>query len=325
MLPVGIIVNPLSGKDIRRLAGKASVFDNREKEAIVRRAAAGAVAAGATEFAYMHDSHGIAAASLEGLGKGIKLIPVSCPRSATQLDTVAAASALRELNCAAVLILGGDGTNRAFTRGWRDAVLLPVSTGTNNVFPVFTEATVAGAVLGLLASGKLTVEETSEQVKIIDIDIEGEEPELALIDAVLTSDDFIGARALMDADDIKMAMLTRAEPAAVGITSLGGLLQPVTSADDHGLLLHMGEGGPEYSAPLAPGTYADIKVSEVRQIQLNESIEITGPGVLAFDGERERTIADGQKVTMTLSRVGPRVLDIEKSMRLAACRGLFRH
>jgi len=33
--PIGVVVNPLSGKDIRRLSGKASVFDNREKEAIV--------------------------------------------------------------------------------------------------------------------------------------------------------------------------------------------------------------------------------------------------------------------------------------------------
>ena len=39
------------------------------------------------------------------------------------------------------LILGGDGTSRAFVKGWRDASLLPLSTGTNNVFPRLAEAT----------------------------------------------------------------------------------------------------------------------------------------------------------------------------------------
>ena len=35
--PVGIVCNPASGKDIRRLTARASVFDNQEKLAIVRR------------------------------------------------------------------------------------------------------------------------------------------------------------------------------------------------------------------------------------------------------------------------------------------------
>jgi len=34
---IGIIANPASGKDIRRLVAHASVFDNREKAHIVRR------------------------------------------------------------------------------------------------------------------------------------------------------------------------------------------------------------------------------------------------------------------------------------------------
>ena len=58
---LGFIANPASGKDIRRLVARASVFDNQEKAAIVRRAAAGAVAAGASELVYMADLHGIAA------------------------------------------------------------------------------------------------------------------------------------------------------------------------------------------------------------------------------------------------------------------------
>lgn len=320
MLPIGIVVNPSSGKDIRRLTAKASVFDNREKAAIVTRAVAGAVVAGATDLRYMDDSHGLAASGFEDLEVGT---PVPCPRSATALDTIEAAANLKQMGCCAVMVLGGDGTNRAFVKGWQDSVLLPLSTGTNNVFPVFAEATVAGSVLGLLGAEKLDPLEVSHTTKIIHIEIEGEQPEVALIDAVITTDDFIGARALLDADAIKVAVLTRAEPAAVGITSLGGLLQPVSDADEHGLLLELGEGKLKYAAPLAPGLYAEIKVKMVKQQPLDESFAYFGPCVLALDGERERVIGPGQKLTFRISRQGPRVLNIDKAMKLAACRGLF--
>jgi predicted polyphosphate/ATP-dependent NAD kinase len=320
MLPIGIIANPSSGKDIRRLTAKASVFDNREKEAIVRRAFTGAIAAGATDFRYMDDSHGIAASAFEDTGLGVA---VPCPKSATAIDTTDAAVKLKKLGCCAVMILGGDGTNRAFVKGWQDSVLLPLSTGTNNVFPVFAEATVAGSVLGLIGAEKLTVDEVSYQTKLVDIEIEGEAPDIALVDAVLTNDDFIGARALLNAGAIKLAMLTRAEPAAVGITSLGGLLQPVSDGDDHGLLLKLGKGKLRSAAPLAPGLYAEIKVRSVKIQALGAKYTSEGPGVLALDGERERVISPGQKLTFRVTRSGPRVLDINKAMELAACRGFF--
>ena len=35
---IGVVANPASGKDVRRLVARASVFGNREKAAIVARA-----------------------------------------------------------------------------------------------------------------------------------------------------------------------------------------------------------------------------------------------------------------------------------------------
>jgi hypothetical protein len=323
VLPIGVVVNPLSGKDIRRLSGKASVFDNREKEAIVRRAVAGAVAAGARKFAYMDDSHGIAASGFYDV-EGIDVVSVECPRSATMYDTIESAFLLSELNCAAVLVLGGDGTNRAFVKGWREAVMMPLSTGTNNVFPVLAEATVAGSALGLIGSGKLNVSEVSRVSKIIDIEIEGEASDIALIDAVMTDYDFVGSKALLDADAIQQVLLTRADPAAVGMTSLGGLIQPVDEDDDSGLFLEMGEGGIRLNAPLAPGLFAPICIKRINRIPFDKIIELTGPGVLALDGERERIIEPGQKIELRVSRSGPRVLDINIAMKAAASGGLLR-
>ncbi len=142
------------------------------------------------------------------------------------------ARALAAAGCAAVLTLGGDGTNRAFALGWRDAPLLPISTGTNNVFPRFVEATVAGAAAGLIASGAVALRDVARAAKTIRVQIDGERDDLALIDAVLTTERFVGARALLEADLLRLALLTRADPAAVGITAIGGLIAPLSDAAD---------------------------------------------------------------------------------------------
>ncbi len=321
--PIGIVVNPSSGKDVRRLVAKASVFDNREKSAIVRRALVGAINAGANHFAYMDDSHNVAQSALDDLQGEYKTTRVDCPKTATALDTERAAKALRELDCIATLILGGDGTSRAFTKGWRDAILLPVSTGTNNVFPRFAEATVAGAALGLIASGKIPLDEVTEATKLIDITIDGDAPDIALIDAVVTSEAFVGARALLEGDELQAAVLTRADPAAVGITALGGLMHPLTEVEPGGLLLSLGKGNRFVNAPIAPGLYQQVRVESCNPVAYNEVMDFEGPCVIAVDGERERSIRPGQKFQMKISLTGPLVIDIEKAMKLAAGSGAF--
>ena len=321
---IGIVANPASGKDVRRLVARASVFDNREKSAIVRRALSGAINAGGDRFAYFDDSHNIAGGALAELGEDCVAKAVPTLGTSSAMDTTRGARDLAEEGCVAVLILGGDGTSRAFVKGWRDAVLLPVSTGTNNVFPRMSEATVAGAALGVLAAGHVSLQEATDAVKIIDIDIEGEKPDIALIDAVVTSDQFIGSRALLDSDVIERIFLTRAEPGAVGMTSVGGLMEPLSGDEDAGLHLTLGPRGKRrVTAPIAPGMYQTIRVKKVEKVPFDQKIEFKGPCVLAFDGEREREIQTGQKVTMRISRTGPRVLNVEKTMQLAAGRKVF--
>ena len=149
---LGIVANPASGKDVRRLVARASVFDNQEKRAIVVRALSGAVAAGVRNVCYFNDKHGIAAQAMldqaDTSSPKIKAQPVAIEPTGTALDTIAAARALAEAKCGAVIVLGGDGTSRAFTMGWRSPLLMPLSTGTNNVFPQLLEATVAGTAAG---------------------------------------------------------------------------------------------------------------------------------------------------------------------------------
>jgi len=325
MRAVGLVANPASGKDIRRLAGKASVFDNREKLAIVRRAVIGAIAAGARRFVYMSDSHGIVKQAIAEttIPRGVRFEALPSSGTASAMDTIVAAEQMAQKDCAVVLVLGGDGTNRAFVRGWRDATLVSLSTGTNNVFPVMAEATVAGMALGLIAAGKVASRLVATQAKVIDVDIEAEEQDIALIDAVITRDAFIGAKALLDPSQLKEALLCRAEPAAVGITSLGGLVRPVSDKDDFGLHLTFAKGGRQLLAPMGPGMFAKVEIGKTRLVKFDQAVKAQGPSVIALDGERERVIAPGQRIEMRISRRGPWVVDLAATLQRAAKQKLF--
>jgi predicted polyphosphate/ATP-dependent NAD kinase len=321
--PIGIIANPASGKDIRRLVAHASVFDNQEKRNILRRAVLGATAAGAHRFLYMPDSHGLAASAFEGIEGNVQAEPLAVPTTADARDTVRAAAALRTAGCAVVISLGGDGTNRALALGWRDAPLVAISTGTNNVFPRMLEGTVAGAAAGLIAAGAVALEHCSSQVKTVAIEVDGEADDLALVDAALVAQQHTGARALWHPEALRAAVLTRAEPAATGIAAIGGLLCPTTDEDDCGLGLWFGPSGTCLRAPLAPGLYRLVGVRDHHRLFLGDVIEWEGPGVLALDGERERVLRPGQRVRLTVRRDGPRVVDVARALHAAVASRAF--
>ncbi|NKB98355.1 MAG: ATP-NAD kinase [Pseudomonadales bacterium] len=319
---IGLLANPASGKDVRRLVARASVFDNQEKRAIIRRALVGCIAAGCNEVIYHNDAHGICRQAIDET-TGINAIPVDSTQMGNVLDTISAARAMQDQDCDVVITLGGDGTNRAFCIGWQDAPLLPLSTGTNNVFPNLREATIAGAAAGLIASGEVPNHVFTQQ-KCINIEVEDQRPDFALIDALLSSERFVGARALLKPQHFRSALLTRADPAAVGITSIGGLLHPIDEESDTGLWLDFGPGGCTVNAPIAPGLYESVNVAKFQPLALGQAVQTQGPGVLAFDGERERTLRPEQKATLTITRTGPRVVDVPSTLQWAAEHGAFK-
>ncbi len=328
---LGIVANPASGKDVRRLVARASVFDNQEKRAIVVRALTGAAAAGVRRVVYFNDKHGIARTALEDVQETnvakLRSRAVQVEATGTALDTVAAARAMQEASCGAVIVLGGDGTSRAFTMGWRGPYLMPLSTGTNNVFPQMLEATVAGTAAGLVATRALGRRALPKPAKLIEIEIDGERDDLALIDAAFTSDRFVGTRALLNPERLKELLLTRADPAAVGMTSIGGLLRSVAAASDEGLVVSLSpkakRGTTKLTAPIAPGFFQVVHVRNSKRIKLNGQITWSGPGVIALDGERERYLKPGQQARLTLKRNGPRVIDATAVMQAAAKTNTF--
>jgi hypothetical protein len=69
--------------------------------------------------------------------------------------------------------------------------------------------------------------------------------------------------------------------------------------------------------------YQQIQVAAAERIGFDEFVDFEGPCVIALDGERERVIRAGQKFRMKVSRTGPLVINIDKSMKLAADCGAF--
>lgn len=312
---VGLVANPASGKDIRRVTARASVFDNQEKTAMVRRCLIGVRAMSDAPIRYLPDASRLVEAALDELGFDAEPLDIVPTRGA--VDTTRAACALR--GATVVITLGGDGTNRAFAKGWLDAPLIPLSTGTNNAFPEMREATTAGAAAGVLASGVVPTEAVSGRSKVIHVEIQDEPRDIALIDAVLTKERFVGARALEDPARFVAAMLTRADPAGVGMTSVGGFVHPLSAREDAALKLEFESGSSRLvRAALAPGRFERIGLADVATIPLGEPMCLTGPGVLALDGERERVLRNGQHAMLTAHRDGPWVIDVSKVLRHAS-------
>ncbi len=324
---IGVIANPLSGKDVRRLLVAAGTSTLSEKISVVRRIAIGAREVGIERILMLPDPHRIGPQALERLD-GIEGEPAPIEQAHNETDTERTAAWMAEQGCGAVAVLGGDGTSRVVARAWPDAPLLPLSTGTNNAFPGWIEATVAGAVLGLVATGAVPLAEVADRSKVVRVEVEGQADDLALIDALHVEEDVLGFRGLFDPKHMRTAVLTRAEPHAIGISSIAGLLDPCPPSADRGVHLRFAAGLPdpplEVRAPTSPGRYVPVALEGLDRLELGQRVEVTGPGLLAFDGDRRRRLAPGQKAWLRVERDGPLVLDATRVMAHAADVGTYR-
>lgn len=329
MAVVGIIANPASGKDIRRLVAYGTVFDNQEKVNIVRRALLGLAASGVRNVVYMPDYYGIVPKAVDGLSGqhrlSLEVDPVDMELTGTQIDSYRAAVEMSRLGVGCIIVLGGDGTSRMVAKGCGEVPLVPISTGTNNVFPEMVEGTIAGLAAGIVASGKHCDSQAVYPTKKIEIYKNDDPVDIALIDAVVLRDAFIGSRAVWDAGKICQVLVTRGEPHNIGISSIAGNLEPVGVQERRGLAIEFGEGGITLQAPIAPGLIQAVKVRSYRNVEIGEKVPVAEvPCIIALDGEREVEINKGDKAYFKLTFEGPRVVDIKLTLRQAVARGYSR-
>ncbi len=327
---VGVIANPASGKDIRRLVAVGSSIDNTEKIAIVRRVFAGLAAVGIGAVAYMPDTFGIVSRAVAAAPTPFPAEPLPMVCLGVPGDTEEAARRLADMGAAAIVTLGGDGTNRMVARGCGDVPLVPISTGTNNVFPRFVEGTLAGMAAGAVASG--VVHNTPETPLVVRqqprlvVSVNGEPRDMALIDAVTTRQGWIGARAVWKPEHLREVVLSCILPAEIGMASLGGLLFPGACGGPAGAAIVVDQSsGRRIHAPLAPGLLPEVGIASARLLGPGETIALQpGPCTIALDGEREIEILDsGRSISVALDPQGPRVVEIAEAIRQAAAAGAF--
>ncbi|MGI9603678.1 MAG: diacylglycerol kinase family protein [Acidimicrobiales bacterium] len=315
MATVGIIVNPAAGKDIRRLVASASPSSDVAKMGMVRRAVIGAVEGGATRVLLSADRHELGRRAVDGLDLAADIEVVGDDPVGTGRDASAAARRLQCEAAGAVVVLGGDGTQRDVAQGWLSAPIVAVSVGTNNVFPRAVEATVAGHTAALVATGSVPLDDVSRPAKVIHAQFDGDsEDDLALVDVALVEGNFTGSRAVWDPTRIRSVVAAIAEPSAVGLSAVAAMGKTVSRHDDGGVRVDLGPSGAVGRAPIAPGLYADVSIEQVQPLADDETTSLVGPGVLAFDGERDRVLASGESTRLTVRRDGPRVIDIERTM-----------
>jgi predicted polyphosphate/ATP-dependent NAD kinase len=317
---VGIIANPASGRDIRRLVAHGSVFDNAEKVNIVRRI-----------LLALNNSYKIGNEAVNGLwgeekeNFKLEVDILKMDITSTAEDSFTAAALMEKNNVDVIIVLGGDGTNRVVVKALKKTPILSLSTGTNNVFPIMAESTMLGMAAGLYT--KLSEEDRKKvkrPIKCINIIKDGEIIDIALIDAVLVNESYIGSRALWHTELLEEIFVTRSTSHDIGMVSIAGRMTEVNEKDAGGVFLKVGEKGKVIKAAIAPGVIKNIPIADWRKIKQEEIVEFRPKKrIIALDGERELVIKKDEKLSMQLSFASAEFLEYEEVLRLADSKNML--
>lgn len=241
-------------------------------------------------------------------------------------DTLRSVERMVEESVGAIIVLGGDGTHRLVASVCGDTPITGLSTGTNNVFPAIREATVAGIATGLLVTGKIDLESGTFRNKVLRVAVNGEVVASAVVDVAVTKEQWVGSRALWRPDGLEQIFVAFAESGAVGLSSIPGLLRPVSRCEPRGVRVDLGPpgGGKTVLAPIAPGLVVPVGVVAVHDLEPREPCPVSvDRGVIALDGEREIEFSPADRVTVQLSHDGPLTVDVDRVMADAAEQGLL--
>ncbi len=327
MSKVGIIANPAAGKDVRRLVAYASVTDNVKKAGIVRRAIAALNASGIDDIIIMPDSYSLGLRALDGIRRdemtcNVCVVEMAIKDSAD--DSIVAARLMREQGVDCIITVGGDGTNRAVAHECGDVPIVPISTGTNNVFPCMVEGTTAGLAAAIIAQKVVDLEKCVAITKRLNIIKNDSLVDLALIDVVVVAETFIGSKAILDMERVREVITVQGHPSYIGMASIGGSFHPISADDDEGLYIRLGKGEMKVRAAVAPGVIKEMEIEKTRVMNIGDRIKVTDiPSILALDGEREVEVRPDDRVEIELCKDGPHVVRIKETLEEAVKNGFF--
>lgn len=332
---VGIIANPASGQDIRRLISAASGCTISEKTNIVRRLCLGMRVPGVEKVYLIPDHSGIAGSLLRIRDQGSAALGENWPEIALldmpveekAIDTLRAVNLMVKAGVRLIVVLGGDGTHRLVASGCADIPLVALSTGTNNTFPHFQEATVAGIAAGLVATGAVAVSDATRRNKVLRVEIDERCCDLALVDLCLTDDVWIGSRAVWKPERVREIFVPFARPDAIGWSAVAGYVRHISRESNDGLHLVLcppGQGLLTLCAPIAPGLILPVGIAEIHTLKPLDVISLKNlTGTVSLDGEREFTLRQCTSLNIWLDLNGPLTVDVPHVLNLAAERGFL--
>jgi predicted polyphosphate/ATP-dependent NAD kinase len=268
----------------------------------------------------MPDSFGIGRRAMEDIDVSVKARLLDMQLQGTAEDSQQAAEIMAGLNVACIITLGGGGTNRVVAKASGDTALLPISTGTNNVFPYMIEGTLAGMAAGILATKDYPRKQTVRQMPRLEVYRNDALLDIALIDIVVTDDANVGAKAVWEVDSLKEIFLSRTSPSNIGFSCPGAILGVTQSDGIKGTHIRIGAGGKEVLAPIAPGVIKQVPIASCRQFHSQDAIPIINDSgnMIALDGEREINVYQREKLTIRLNLQGPWVIDVDSVLSVAA-------
>jgi len=248
---VGLLANPSSGYDVRRLVSSAETVTNLVKVNRIARFLSGLRVLGPCRVLFMPERLNLVQCAFKSLQpledrgslqSGLVVEPVELKPQGTPDDTLAATRMMCKSGCNLLITFGGDGTNRLVAMESGQVPLLPISAGTNNIFPLSCEGTRAGLVAGIflkmlnsgtdLPSGK-SVNELVQQQKLLLAETDSWS-ETALIDLAISRQVSLGGRAIWDANWLKAVFVTRCAPGASGLCGIPGGVMDIPPLAPHG-------------------------------------------------------------------------------------------
>jgi predicted polyphosphate/ATP-dependent NAD kinase len=316
---IGIIANPSSGKDIRRIISYADSVGHMEKMNLLLRGVIATVAKGVETVYFMPDPQGLAHGIRQRLKQdggpfeAVEVLGFKAQGNAS--DTVRAVKEFEVLGCLGIVVLGGDGTSRDVAQTGTNLPILPISTGTNNVYPEHVEGTIAGMALGVVASEPESA--VYRRDKRMRIRVNNEDEWIALVDVVCSNQTEIASRAVWEAEDVRWLAVTRATPASIGLSSIVGQWAYLSPADPYWIFFACGPEGEMRLSPIIPGRMIPVGRVAMKTHPCGEAMEWQADrdGTLALDGERMVRIRKGDSISIEVDQEGPKRILVEETLR----------
>lgn len=303
---VGLVANPMSSKDIRRLTGLARVIDVEEKANLVARLLIGIGSVSGVGVTALDDTAGLVRRAVSMAGRSaapVDYLPIEAAGS--EADTREAAAALARLGAACLVTVGGDGTVRAAAEGWPEGRIVPLAAGTNNAFAFTEEPTVVGLATAMAVTALADAFAPTTAIRVGTRSGDS----LAVIDAVVVRDRWVGAGAIWDPARLVEGYVTSARRTAVGIASVSAAFGEL--AVGHARRLRFG-GTATVRAVFGPGLVLDVPVADHEDLPLGSVRELDdGAGLVALDGERRLPATDATVEVVA----GPQILDLDAAFR----------